>query len=371
MNKVKLAKALRIFAPILLLGILLQVNPLYASESSDPGNNGSGEEEYNAGHMILDHIVDHYSWHIMTIDGHEVAIDLPVILYHNNQWNVFMSSRFDHGHSSYKGFKIAQEGPNAGKIVHITHENDETKLERPIDLSITKNVAALFVVAIITLLIFLSVARSYKKKTYQAPKGLQSFLEPLILFIRDEVAIASIGKEKYHKFMPYLLTLFFFIFLMNLLGLVPIPPIGGANLTGNLAVTGVMALFTLIITLASSNKNYWRHTFNTPGIPVLLKLPIPIIPVIELVGILTKPFVLMVRLFANITAGHIVLLSFVSIIFIFTNNIDPIAGWAVSPVSLLFGVFISLLELLVAFIQAYVFVLLSALYIGMAMEEEH
>lgn len=370
MNKVKLAKALKIFTPILLIGILLQVNPLYASESSEPGNNGSGEEEYNAGHMILDHIVDHYSWHIMTIDDHEVAIDLPVILYYNDQWYVFMSSRFDHGHSSYKGFKIAQEGPDAGKIVHVAHENGETQLERPIDLSITKNVASLFASAIIALLIFLSIARSYKKRTYQAPKGLQSLLEPLILFIRDEVAIAAIGKEKYHKFMPYLLTLFFFIFIMNLMGLIPIPP-AGANLTGNLAVTGVMAAFTLVITLFSGNKNYWRHTFNTPGIPVLLKLPIPIIPVIELVGIFTKPFVLMVRLFANITAGHIVLLSFVSIIFIFTNNIDPIAGWAVSPVSLLFGVFISLLELLVAFIQAYVFVLLSALYFGMAIEEEH
>ncbi|MCF8308309.1 MAG: F0F1 ATP synthase subunit A [Bacteroidales bacterium] len=370
MNKVTLSKTLKIFTPILLISILLQVNPLYASENSESANNDSGEEEFNAGKMILDHIVDHYSWHVMTIDGKEVAINLPVILYHKGQWHFFMSSRFDHGHSSYKGFKIAKEGPNNGKIVHVTHKNGGKKVERPLDLSITKNVASLFSAAIIALLIFLSVAKRYKQRTYKAPKGLQSFLEPVILFIRDEVAIAAIGKEKYHKFMPYLLTLFFFIFLMNLMGLVPIPP-GGANLTGNLAVTGVMALFTLIITLTSSNKNYWRHTFNTPGIPILLKLPIPIIPVIELVGIFTKPFVLMVRLFANITAGHIVLLSFVSIIFIFTNNIDPIAGLAVSPVSLLFGVFISLLELLVAFIQAYVFVLLSALYFGMAMEEEH
>jgi len=356
--------------PVLSIIILLQTNTSFAAKESEPTDNQHKEEDFNAGLMILDHIVDHYNWHIATIDGKHISIPLPVILYKDGQWDIFMSSKFHHGHAAYKGYEIAHEGPNKGKIVYETQKNGETVYERPLDLSITKNVASLIAAAIIAMLIFISIANRYKKRTYKAPKGLQSLIEPLILFIRDEVAIAAIGKEKYHKFMPYLLTLFFFIFLMNLMGLIPIPP-GGANLTGNLAITGVMAAFTLVITLTSANKNYWKHTFNTPGIPVLLKLPIPIIPVIELVGIFTKPFVLMVRLFANITAGHIVLLSFVSIIFIFTKNIAPVAGLAVSPVSLLFGVFISLLELLVAFIQAYVFVLLSALYFGMAIEEEH
>lgn len=370
MTRSTLTKMIRYLVPVFSLILILQASSVNASEKNESADNQHKEEDFNAGLMILDHMVDHYTWHIATVDDHHVSIPLPVILYKDGQWDVFMSSKFHHGHASYKGYKIAKEGPNKGKIVYETHASGKTQYERPLDFSITKNVASLISAAIIAMLLFISVANRYKKRTYKAPKGLQSLLEPLILFIRDEVAIAAIGKEKYHKFMPYLLTLFFFIFLMNLMGLIPIPP-AGANLTGNLAITGVMAAFTLVITLTSANKNYWKHTFNTPGIPVLLKLPIPIIPVIELVGIFTKPFVLMVRLFANITAGHIVLLSFVSIIFIFTKNIAPIAGLAVSPVSLLFGIFISLLELLVAFIQAYVFVLLSALYFGMAIEEEH
>jgi F-type H+-transporting ATPase subunit a len=194
-------------------------------------------------------------------------------------------------------------------------------------------------------------------------------MEPVILFIRDEVAIPSIGEKKYERYLPFLLTIFFFIFLNNLLGLVPFFP-GGANVTGNLAVTGVMALFTFVITSFSGNRHYWQHIFNTPGVPWWLKIPIPLMPIVEFMGIFTKPFVLMVRLFANITAGHIIVLGFVSLIFIF-GQMTPIAGFAVSPVSIAFGVFMLLLELLVAFIQAYVFTLLSALYFGMATEEHH
>jgi len=206
------------------------------------------------------------------------------------------------------------------------------------------------------LVVFSSIAGSYKKNQGRAPKGMQSFFEPIIVFIRDEVAKKSIG-PKYERYMPYLLTIFFFIWFNNLLGLTP----GAANLTGNIAVTFTLALLTLLITLFSSNKNYWGHIFNTPGVPKLL---LPIMIPVELIGIVVKPFSLMVRLFANITAGHIVILSFISLIFIFKSP-------AVAPVSLAFGLFINVLELLVAILQAYIFTLLTAMYIGGAVEEHH
>jgi len=227
---------------------------------------------------------------------------------------------------------------------------------------------AVFISGVALCIIFISVARAYGRRKGMAPKGLQSFLEPVILFIKD-LAVSSIGEKKYEKFMPFLLTLFFFIFFNNLFGLIPFFP-GGANVTGNIAVTLVMAAFTFIVTTISANKNYWKHIFNTPGVPWWLKFPLPLMPFIEIVGMFTKPFVLMIRLFANITAGHIIILGFISLIFIF-GNLHPALGYSVSIVSVLFAVFIGMLELLVAFIQAYVFTLLSALYFGMAVEEEH
>jgi F-type H+-transporting ATPase subunit a len=238
---------------------------------------------------------------------------------------------------------------------------------RIIDLSITKTVLAIFVSGALLLLIFISVAKSYRKNEGKAPSGLQSLIEPIIIFVRDDIAKAAIGEKKYEKYLPYLLTVFFFIFINNLMGLIPIFPFG-ANVTGNLAVTGIMALFTFIITTFSANKNYWKHIYNAPGVPWWLKFPIPLMPVVELMGVFTKPFVLMVRLFANISAGHIIILGFMSLIFIF-GNIKGMMGAAIAPVSVAFGIFMGFLELLVAFIQAYVFTLLSALYFGMAMEE--
>ena len=195
-------------------------------------------------------------------------------------------------------------------------------------------------------------------------------MEPIIVFIRDDIAKSSIGEKKYEKYMPFLLTVFFFIFLNNLMGIVPFFP-GGANVTGNIAVTGVMALFTFLITSFSGNRGYWTHIINTPGVPWWLKFPLPLMPVVEIVGIFTKPFVLMIRLFANITAGHTIILGFISLIFIF-GNINEFLGLGIGiGFSIPFAVFMSLLELLVAFIQAYVFTLLSALYFGMAVEEHH
>ena len=213
--------------------------------------------------------------------------------------------------------------------------------------------------------LFLSVAKNYTRRAGKAPTGLQSWVEPLIIFIRDDVAVSSIGEKKYEKYMPYLLTVFFFIFFNNIMGLIPIFP-GGANVTGNIAVTLVLALITFVITLLSGNLNYYGHIF-WPPVPHALKiLMIPI----EIIGVFIKPFVLMVRLFANITAGHIIALGFFSLIFIF-GSIHVFAGYGVSVVTIAFTVFMTLLELLVAFIQAYVFTFLSALYFGMAVEEHH
>jgi F-type H+-transporting ATPase subunit a len=216
--------------------------------------------------------------------------------------------------------------------------------------------------------VFISVAKVYQARGNKAPKGLQSWVEPVILFVRDDIARPAIG-HNYTRFMPYLLTLFFFILINNLMGLIPIFPFG-ANVTGNIAVTLVLAVFTFLITTFSSTKTYWMHIFNTPGVPWWLKIPLPLMPFTELLGVITKPFVLMIRLFANITAGHIIAIGFFSLIFIF-GEMNVAMGFGASVISVLFTIFMTFLELLVAFIQAYVFTLLSALYFGMAIEEHH
>jgi F-type H+-transporting ATPase subunit a len=231
---------------------------------------------------------------------------------------------------------------------------------KPMDFSITKNVLSLFMGAILILLILLSVARYYKKNGAVAPKGIAKFLEPIIVMVRDDIAKANIDHHKYNKYVPYLLTVFFFIWLNNMLGLIPFLP-GGANLTGNISVTLFLAVCTLLVTVFSGNKNYWGHIFWMPGVPVPMKF---FMMPIELIGVLTKPFALMIRLFANITAGHIIVLALISIIFINKN-----VAWG--GLSVPMALFISILELLVAFLQAFLFAMLSALFIGAAVEEAH
>jgi len=321
------------------------------------------KEKFEPGVFIFDHIGNAHEWHIMTIGHSHVSIPLPVILYSKTKgFSLFMSGRFKHGHASYKGYKLELTGQNKGKIV------DEAG-NLPLDLSITKNVAALIFGIFLILWIFLTVAKAYKRNPLKPPSGLQSFIEPIIIFLRDEIARPSIGEKKYEKFMPYLLTVFFFIWINNMLGLIPIPP-AGANLTGNISVTMVLALCTFVITSISGNHNYWKHIVNTPGVPVWLKIPIPLMPLVETIGVLTKPFVLMVRLFANITAGHIIVVGFLSLIYIFAEMSTGLA-YGVSIISISFNIFMTFLELLVAFIQAFVFTFLSALYFGMATEEHH
>ncbi len=321
------------------------------------------KEQLDIGDMIMEHVTDSYEWHFFTIGEHHVSLYLPVILYDKGHWILFSSSKLKHD-ASYKGYHVAKDGPNVGKLVRTNAKGKEVLPQ--LDISITKTVFAILINAFLVVLIFLSIAKSYRKRKGQAPKGMQSLLEPLVLFIRDDVARDSIGEEKYERYLPYLMTLFFFILFSNLFGIFPFFP-GGANVTGNIAVTGIMAFFTFVITTMSSNKHYWKDIFNTPGVPWWLKFPIPLMPFVELLGIFTKPFVLMVRLFANMVSGHIVLAGFISLIFIF-GKFGVGLGYGVSILSISFAIFLDLLEVLVAFIQAYVFVLLSALYFGMATE---
>lgn len=326
------------------------------------------EKAFDPGTFIFDHIGDAYEWHIATFGHVHVSIPLPVIVYSREKGlQSFMSSKFHHGHEAFNGFFIEsnEESPNKGKIVETLSDR---RIVRPIDISITKNVLSLFISLALLMFIFITVAKIYKRNQGKAPKGMQSLFEPLILFIRDDVAKASIQKNP-DKYMPYLLTVFFFIFLNNLLGLFPFFP-GGANLTGNIAVTVSLAVFTFLITTFVGNKNYWMHMVNAPGVPWWLKIPIPLMPFVEIMGMFTKPFVLAVRLFANITAGHIIALVFYSLIFIF-GSMNIYAGYGISVISIIFTVFMMMLELLVAFIQAYVFTLLSSLYFGLATEEHH
>lgn len=346
-----------------LLGLLLVIQlPSFASEEA----NEHEHEAFNPGEFIFDHIGDSYDWHIITLGEKHISIPLPVILYSKNKGLVaFMSGKLEHGHAVYNGFKLITEGENEGKIVELVNGEEVV----PFDISITKNIAALFFSIFVILFIFIKAGNMYKARPNKAPKGIQSFIEPMILFIRDEVAIPSIGKQKYEKFMPYLLTVFFFIWINNMLGLIPLAP-GGANVTGNIAVTMVLALITFVITTVNGNKAYWKHIVNTPGVPLWLKLPVPLIPFVEFIGLFTKPFVLMVRLFANITAGHIIALGFLALIFLF-GEMQAYLGYTFSVVSVFFIIFMTFLELLVAFIQAYVFTFLSALYFGMATEEHH
>ena len=328
------------------------------------------EKKFNAGKMILEHVLDNHEWHVLEIGNFHLTVPLPVILYYKGGLYCFSSSRFHNETHSCNGFRLEQEGPRKGKIVREGTEPSVLAGSRVYDFSITKTVFAILISCLLLIWIFISVANAYKRNVNEAPHGLQSLLEPLILFIRDDIAKSSIGEKNYEKYMPYLLTVFFFIFFNNLLGIVPLFP-GGANVTGNISVTLVMAVFTFILTTINGNKHYWIDIINTPGVPWWLKIPVPLMPVVEIIGIITKPFVLMVRLFANITAGHIIALGFVSLIFIF-GAISAALGVGVSVVSVAFMLFMNLLELLVALIQAYVFTLLSALYFGLAtIEPEH
>ena len=345
----------------ILIGALLCANSILASEKSsgETEKSGHGSEKFVVGEFIIEHIKDSHEWHIMTRkNGESVKISLPIIVYSfKSGLNFFMSGKLSHG-KVYNGFMIPEEGEHSGKIVEINEQEEITGI--PLDFSITKTVAGMMFAALIILVLFIRMGRIYSGKTKIVPGGLNGFLEPMIIFIRDEIALPNIGRHKYEKYMPYLLTVFFFILVNNIMGLIPFFPFG-ANVTGNIAVTMLLALITFIITQFSGSKDHWKHIVAAPGVPVWLA---PIMIPVEVIGLFTKPFALMIRLFANITAGHIVILSLICLIFIFKQL------W-VSTLAIPMVLFLDILEILVAFLQAYVFTLLSALFIGLAAKEHH
>ena len=320
-------------------------------------------EAFNVTETILDHIKDDHSWHLW---GH-TSLSLPVILYTPKGFEFFSSAKFMNEHHEqimYKGnydYKIIEGKVKIVKLEGATEVVDVEASKALWDFSITKNVASLFVSVFILLTVLLTAAGAYKKTgVTSAPKGVQSFMEPIVLFVRDEVAIPNIGKKKFAKYMPFLLTIFFLVLVNNFLGLVPFFP-GGANVSGNIAFTMTLAVCVFVVVNLSANKNYWEHIFWMPGMHWSMKL---FLAPIELIGVFTKPISLMIRLFANITAGHILVLSLICLIFIFKTVYA-------SAIAVPFAVFIGMIELLVAFLQAYIFTMLSAMYIGMATEEHH
>lgn len=344
-------------------------------------DHGEAAKEFNAGEMIMHHISDAHEIHFFTLNADSehpdhYSVGLPVILWTEDGLKVFSSKKFYHGEEIHlkegHGYKYG-DYVMANEVIYYAGEHHAIEYDEegaitnaaPIDLSITKTIVGLLLTCILILWIFISVARAYVRRGNQAPKGMQSLMEPLILFVRDEVAIPSIGAKKAEKFLPFLLTVFFFIWIANLLGLMSF--IGGYNVMGSLGVTVVLAFIVFVITTINGNKHYWKHIVWPDGIPFAIKL---ILVPIEIVQVFLKPLVLMIRLTANITAGHIIILAFTALIFIFGAD-SAVAGYGVGAGSLLFMLFMFMIELLVAFLQAYVFTLLSALYFGAAVEEAH
>ena len=319
----------------------------------------------NVKEFILDHISDSYEWHLFNIGEKHVSIPLPIIIYSSySGWHLFMSSAFHNESHEYQGLKVASEGKYKGKILEKTPDG---QLVKPFDISITKNVFSLLFSSVLLIVLILWVASSYRKHGYRNKRGFILMMEMLIENINDEVIKPSIGK-RYKKYAPYLLTVFFFILINNLLGIVPLFP-GGANVTGNIAVTFILALITLLIVNISGTKEYWKEIL-WPDVPIWLKVPIPVMPIIELIGIFTKPFALMLRLFANIMAGHAIVVGLTFLVFI-TVSMGPVLNSSMTVLSVIFSVFIGFVELLVAYVQAYIFTLLSAVFIGLSQVESH
>ncbi len=347
-----------IFSIIVCLLVFL---PIKASENPH-------SEKVDAKEIVFHHVQDAYEWHITSWGDKHFSLSLPIIVYSTETgWHCFSSSHLLHAEGeTYEGFKIATEGNYEGKIVEVKTNGE---IIRPFDISITKTVLALFINCLVVIGVILYTARWYKKSTPEspAPKGFVGFMEMFIMMIEEDVIKSCVGKD-YKKYSPYLLTAFFFIFINNIMGLIPVFP-GGGNVTGNIAITMMLALCTFIAVNFFGTKEYWKEIL-WPEVPLLLKCPIPLMPVIELFGIFTKPFALMIRLFANIFAGHSIILALTSIVFV-TASMGAAISTSMTIVSVLFSIFMNCVEVLVAFIQAYVFTMLSSVFIGMSRVEEH
>lgn len=336
---------------ILLLAILLL--PLKA-----------GAADIDMQEYLFGHVGDSYGWHITTIKGHPVSVNLPVIVRSKTSgWHCFSSRHISEG-ETYEGFRIAVKGEaHEGKLVEVMPSGE---LIKPLDISITKNVAGLMFNSLLVVLIILLAARWYRRHdaTQEAPKGFAGVVEMLVTMVEDDIIKECVGKD-YKRYSPYLLTAFFFIFVNNLMGIVPFFP-GGANITGNIAITFVLAICTFLAVNLFGNKHYWKDIL-WPDVPIYLKA-FPLMPAIEIIGMFTKPFSLMIRLFANILAGHVMLLGVVAVVFL-TAELGAAMNAGLSVIAVFFGVFMDVLELLVAFLQAYVFTMLSSVFIGLSRQE--
>jgi len=365
----KLTSFIKNVALSLILFISFSVS-IFSQEhnSSEKHSETSHEQEkdskFDITSMIMHHISDSHEFHV----AGDFSVPLPIILWTEKGLVSFMSSEFHHNDNGThivekKGMKFAKfhnkiyQVDNGAITLDDKHHPTNTK---PLDFSITKNVFVLLLSVLLLLLAFGAAGRSYKKTGTGAPKGIAKFLEPLVIFIRDEIAIPNIGEKHYRKYIPLLLTIFFFVWLNNIFGLIPFFPFA-ANVSGNIAFTLTLAVIVFFVVNLSGNKNYWKHIFWMPGVPVPMKI---FLAPIEVIGMIVKPVSLMIRLFANITAGHIIVLSLIGLIFVLKTI------W-VAPVSVAFTLFISVIEILVTAIQAYIFTMLTSLYIGAAIEEEH
>ncbi len=367
----------------LLLSILLIfVSPILAQHSpheeeahhqeADHAASNHHEEEYNPSDQILHHIMDSHNWEIVE----PFTIKLPWFFYSSRDGFVFAANEeallekdylahHDHLYPLAPGQGANYHADEHGHV-HIEGEAEDLAVEgvTVLDLSLTKTSLQMIIIMTLLLLVFIGVANSYKKRGVAAPKGFQSLMEPLVVFVRDEIAKPYLH-DKAAAFTPYLLTLFFFIWFSNLFGLMPF----NSNIAGNISVTAALAVLTFILTQVNGSKDHWKHVFNTPGVPWWLKFGVPLMPVVEFISLFTKPFALAVRLFANITAGHFMVLGLVSLIFIMGDaGENPAGAWGIMPLSVLFSVIIFCLEMIVAIIQPYIFTLLTAVFIGMAME---
>lgn len=334
-------------------------------EGHDAGHEAPAHEEkgLDPGKILMEHILDNHEYHFADYNGHAISLPLPILLYSPQRgFSAFMSSNFEHGHKAHNGYKIVKAADSGHETILPVLEDGVTVDEsaKVYDLSLTRNVTQMLLALVLLVIIMSSVAKKYSGKV-KAPSGLQGAIEPVITFIRDEVAKPNLG-HKYQKYLPYLLTVFFFILINNLVGLIP----GAANVTGNIAVTLVLGVFSFFVILFSSNKHFWAHIFNPP-VPGFVK---PVVALVEFLGVFIKPIALIIRLFANMVAGHMIISCLILMIFIFAN-LAPAAGLAFSPVSIGFTIFIYLIEILVAFIQAFIFANLTAVFIGLSMEGEH
>jgi len=328
---------------------------VFANDSFAQGHKEEGHAEKAAGKLNMKEVI---FGHIM--DGHEfhffgASLPLPVILYSPQKgFSCFMSSKFEHGHHEVDGYNLVN-----GKVV----PTDPTV--KVYDFSLTRNVVQMMLALFLLVWVMTSIAKKYKsgQGVTSAPKGMQGVIEPVVAFVRDEVAKPNLG-HKADRYLPYLLTIFFFILINNIFGLIP----GSANVTGNIAFTLVLGVISFIVTIASSNKHYWAHIFNPPGVPLGVKF---ILVPVEFLSMFLKPFSLIIRLFANMVAGHIIIICLISLIFIFGEKMGAGAGWGASPLSLAFTIFIYFIEVLVAFLQAFIFTTLTAVLVGSAIEGDH